>query len=64
MFEVKTQNTRDTVTRLSDGTRELTADELHAVSGGVQVKYRIGAEEWTVTADAKGYGMNHTHYGP
>jgi hypothetical protein len=64
MCEVKTENARDTVTSLSDGTRELTADELHAVSGGMYVKFRIGADEWSITADAKGYGVDHTHYGP
>jgi hypothetical protein len=63
MFEVNTENA-DRVALLIDGAPELTADELSAVSGGMFVQIRIGNEELTVTADAKGYAVDHTHYGP
>jgi hypothetical protein len=63
MFDVKTENA-ERAALLIDGAPELTADELSAVSGGMFVKIRIGNEELSVGADAKGYAVEYTHYGP
>jgi hypothetical protein len=64
MLDIRNESAGIKVAPLTDEARELTVGELNSVSGGdIGVVWTVGADSWIITADARGYSVDHVHIG-
>ena len=65
MFKMTTKTVAE-VASLAGEARELSANELDTVAGGMQdvgATFQVGNDKWIMYANANGYAVEHVHIG-